>query len=140
VPTFGAIYLLNTFLFPFLAIRSIASERQHGGLKLLLQLPLEPARIVAVKSLALILVWTLALVPALMAMILWVALGGHLQIGELLTVVAGHALYAMVIAGVAFLSAAVMDSSATAAILTLSFTLGSWALEFGGATQAWAAT
>ena len=39
VPTFGALYLANTFLFPFLAIRTISNEKQTGSLKLLLQLP-----------------------------------------------------------------------------------------------------
>ncbi|MBV9599748.1 MAG: cupredoxin domain-containing protein [Chloroflexi bacterium] len=135
-PTFGAIYLLNTFLFPFLAIRSIGGERQHGGLKLLLQLPISPARLVAVKVLALGVCWTLALVPALLGMLFWMMLGGHLQFAELLTVIAGHGLYALVIAGVAFLTAALTDSIATAAILTLAVTLGSWALDFAGATQA----
>ena len=39
VPAFGAYDLAATFLFPFVAIRAIASEKQSGGLKLLLQLP-----------------------------------------------------------------------------------------------------
>ena len=39
VPTFGALYLANTLLFPFVAIRSLSQEKQTGSLKLLLQLP-----------------------------------------------------------------------------------------------------
>jgi ABC-type transport system involved in multi-copper enzyme maturation permease subunit len=38
-PTFGAYDLAATFLFPFVAIRVIAAEKQNGGIKILLQLP-----------------------------------------------------------------------------------------------------
>ena len=78
--------------------------------------------------------WAIALVPTLSALAIWgLLLGGHLYWPELLTVLLGHALYAFVIAGVAFLAAAVTESSATAAIVALSFTLGSASLEFAGA-------
>ena len=135
VPTFGAVYLMNTFLLPFVAIRLIGNEKQTGALKLVLQLPISINRLVAVKLAALGVGWAIALVPTLSALAIWgLLLGGHLYWPELLTVLLGHALYAFVIAGVAFLAAAVTDSSATAAIVALSFTLGSWILEFAGTT------
>src|SRR5689334_3318973 len=34
IPTFGAVYLMNTFLLPFVAIRAIGNEKQTGALKL----------------------------------------------------------------------------------------------------------
>src|SRR5437763_1866012 len=135
IPTFGAVYLMNTFLLPFVAIRAIGNEKQTGALKIALQLPVGVNRLVGVKLAALAVGWCIALLPALSALAIWgLLLGGHLYIPELLTVLLGHALYALVIAGVAFLAAAVTESSATAAILALSFTLGSWILEFAGTT------
>src|SRR5882762_2292208 len=53
VPTFGAYDLVATFLFPFVAIRMIAAEKQSGGLKLLLQLPGSLAMKVSAKALML---------------------------------------------------------------------------------------
>jgi ABC-2 type transport system permease protein len=136
IPTFGAVYLLNTFLLPFVAIRVIGNEKQTGALKLLLQLPIGSNRVVGIKLAALAVGWAVALIPTLSALLIWgVLLGGHLYLPELATVLLGHALYAFVIAGFAFLAAAVTESPATAAILTLSFTLASWILEFAGNTS-----
>lgn len=134
VPTFGAVYLMNTFLLPFVAIRLIGNEKQTGALKLVLQLPIGINRLVAVKLAALGVGWSIALLPTLSALAIWGwLLGGHLYWPELLTALLGHALYAFAIAGVAFLAAAVTESSATAAIVALAFTLGSASLEFAGA-------
>jgi hypothetical protein len=46
----------------------------------------------------------------------------------------GHALYALAVAGIAFFAAALAESAATAAIVTLAFTLGFWVLDFAAAT------
>ena len=133
IPTFGAVYLMNTFLLPFVAIRAIGNEKQTGALKLALQLPIGINRLVAVKLAALAVGWCIALLPTLSALAIWsLLLGGHLYVPELLSVLLGHALYAFVIAGVAFLAAALTESSATAAIVALAFTLASWILEFAG--------
>lgn len=134
-PTLGAVYLMNTFLLPFVAIRSIGNGKQTGALKLVLQLPIGPNRLVAIKLAALGVGWCLALIPTLSALAVWgLLLGGHLYVPEVATALLGHLLYAFVIGGVAFLAAALTESSATAAIVALSFTLGSWILEFAGAT------
>jgi ABC-type transport system involved in multi-copper enzyme maturation permease subunit len=135
VPTLGAVYLMNTFLLPFVAIRLIGNGKQTGALKLVLQLPIGPNRLVAIKLAALGVGWLIALIPTLSALAVWgLLLGGHLYLPEVATALLGHALYAFVIAGVAFLAAALTESSATAAIVALSFTLGSWILEFAGTT------
>src|SRR5207302_6286794 len=134
-PTLGAVYLMNTFLLPFVAIRLIGNGKQTGALKLVLQLPIGPSRLVAIKLVALGVGWLIALIPTLSALGIWALLiGGHLSLPEVATAILGHLLYAFVIAGVAFLAAALTESSATAAIVALSFTLGSWILEFAGTT------
>jgi ABC-2 type transport system permease protein len=135
VPLFGAVYLMNTFLWPFVAIRAIGNEKQTGSLKLVLQLPVGVYRLVAVKLVALFVGWTIAVLPTLSALLIWgLLLGGHLYWPELMSVLLGHLLYALVIAGVSFLAASLTESSATAAIVALAFTLGSWVLEFAGTT------
>jgi ABC-2 type transport system permease protein len=135
IRVFAAVYLLNTFLLPFVAIRAIGNEKQTSTLKLALQLPVGIYRTVAIKLGALFVGWLITLIPAASALVIWsLLLGGHLYGPELLGVLLGHASYALVIAGVAFLAASITESAATAAIVTLAFTLASWILDFAGSS------
>jgi ABC-type transport system involved in multi-copper enzyme maturation permease subunit len=135
IRVFAAVYLMNTFLFPFVAIRAIGNEKQTGSLKLALQLPVGLYRTVGIKLVALMLGWCIALLPTLSALLIWsLLLGGHLYVPELVSVFLGHLLYGLVIAGVSFLAAAITESAATAAIVALAFTLASWILDFAGQT------
>jgi len=70
IPTFGGVYLMNTFLLPFVAIRLIGNEKQTGGLKLLLQLPIGVNRLVGIKLAALGVGWSIALLPTLSALVI----------------------------------------------------------------------
>jgi hypothetical protein len=56
--------------------------------------------------------------------------GGHLSAAETLTLVFGHLLYGLIIGALALFAASITESSATAAIVTLAFTVGSWVLDF----------
>ncbi len=134
VPTFGALYLATTLLFPFIAIRTIGAEKQNGGLKLLLQMPYNIPALIGAKLMALLVAWTLMLVPCLSALAIWQALGGHLGASETLNLLLGHFLYVLVISGIALFAAAITDGS-TAAITTLAFTIGFWVLDFAAAGQ-----
>jgi ABC-2 type transport system permease protein len=135
VPTFGALYLTNTFLFPFVAIRSIAHEKETGGLKLLLQLPSSIGTVMAAKVAALVSAWLLVALPILTAVMLWTAAGGHLGLPELLNLLLGHFLYGFVVIAFALVATALADSSATAAIIALAVTLGFWVLDFAAAGE-----
>lgn len=130
VPTFGAYDLAATFLFPFVAIRAIAAEKQSGGLKLLLQLPGSLATKVTAKALVLLAGWMVSLLPGLLAMVLWKTYGGHLYAPETLNLLLGHLLRAILSAGIAVAAAAIAENAASAAIVTLGFTVGTWALDF----------
>jgi len=130
VPTMGGFYLAITLLFPFIAIRLVAAEKASGGLKLLVQLPYRLSDLVGVKFAILITAWFIALIPILSALIYWRLLGGHLETNETLTLILGHLLYALLIGAISFLAAALTDGGATAAILALTVTLGSWVLDF----------
>jgi ABC-2 family transporter len=130
VPTLGAYALVATFLLPFVAIRLVATERESGAGKLLSQTPSGlPARLAA-KAGVLLVGWLAALLPGLLALLLWRLYGGHLDYGETANVLLGHLLHALLTVAVAVAAAAVCRSSASAAIVALGFTVGTWALAF----------
>jgi hypothetical protein len=130
VPTFGGFYIAMTLLFPFVAIRVIGMEKYTGAIKLLLQTPFGIPKIIAIKLMALLVCWFLTLVPGLSAVVIWQAFGGHLYWPDLLNLLLGQMLYSLVIAGIAFFAASITDNYGTAAIVALSFTIGSWVLDF----------
>lgn len=135
VPTFGAYSLVATLLLPFVVIRLVSAEKESGALGLLLQGPTSLPVMIMLKALVLIFAWTLALVPGLVALLLWRSYGGHLHGPEVLVVVAGHILRGLVVIAIAFAAAAITDSAASAAVLALAATLGTWALDFVAQVQ-----
>jgi ABC-2 type transport system permease protein len=130
VPTLGSFYVGVTLLFPFVAIRALGSEKETGALRLLVQLPYGSATLVTAKLVAIASAWLLCAIPALSALAIWTLLGGHLGAAETLNLLVGQLLYGLLIGAIALFAAATADSSATAAIITLAFTIGSWVLDF----------
>src|SRR5690349_6427602 len=130
VPTFGAYAIAVTLLFPFVAIRLVSSEKQSGSLKLLLQSRASLGTMLGVKLLVVVGAWLLAWLPGLAALALWRAYGGHLAGAEVAAVLLGHLLRATVTCAFAIAAASLTDNAATAAVVTLALTLGSWALDF----------
>jgi ABC-type transport system involved in multi-copper enzyme maturation permease subunit len=135
VPSFGALYLGVTLLFPFVAIRTLGHEKETGALRLLVQLPYRMASLIAAKLGAISVAWIIASLPALTVLAIWAALGGHLYAPETLNLLLGHLLYGLLVGSIGLFAAAVSDSAATAAIIALAFTIGSWILDFGLAGQ-----
>jgi hypothetical protein len=130
VPTFGAFYVAVTLLFPFVAIRALGEEKQSGALRLLVQLPYRAVTLVFVKLAAIFFAWLMSATLVLSSLFVWWIGGGHLSTAETLTLVLGHALYGLLIGAVALFAASITDSSATAAIVTLAFTIASWVIDF----------
>jgi ABC-type transport system involved in multi-copper enzyme maturation permease subunit len=135
VPTFGALYVAVTLLFPFVAIRSLGREKETGALRLLLQLPYRVPTLIAAKMAAIFGAWLVALFPAASAVVIWAMLGGHLFVPETANLVLGHLLYGLLVGAIALFAASISESSATAAIIALAFTIGSWVLDFALAGQ-----
>ncbi|RLB66773.1 MAG: ABC transporter permease, partial [Deltaproteobacteria bacterium] len=135
VPTFGAYYLSETLLLPFVAIRLIGLDKQSGALKLLLQLPLSPLSLCGIKIIAMGFVWLISLLPAALVLIFWHNLGGHLYLPEIAVLFAGHGLYSLTVVAIAMFAATITDSLPTAAMFCLAVTLGSWILDFAAAGQ-----
>ena len=130
VPTFGAYDIAVTLLFPFVEIRLVSSEKESGALKLMLQSPASMTTMLAAKGIALIAGWLIAWVPGLIALALWRIYGGSLYAPELLNLLLGHLLRVVLSSGIAVAAAAIAKTAASAAIATLGFTVGTWALEF----------
>ena len=130
VPSLGAWYVGTTLLFPFVAIRVLSQEKESGALRLLVQLPYRSSTLVVAKLVAVLAAWGLASLPALSAMGIWGLLGGHVSPPETLNLLAGHLCYGILVGAIALFSASLSDSAATAAIITLAFTIGSWVLDF----------
>ena len=130
VPTFGSFYVAVTLLFPFVAIWVLGQEKESGALRLLLQLPYSPSTVILAKLGAVLAAWALVSVPALSAIAIWLFLGGHLAPSETLNLLLGHLLYGLLIGAIALFAATISESSATAAIITLSATIGSWVVDF----------
>ncbi len=130
VPAFGAYDLAVTLLFPFVAIRLVSADRSTGAWKLMLQSPPGMGSMLGAKAMVLLAGWTIAWIPGLLCVALWKAYGGALWAPELANLLAGHMVRLLLSAGVAVAAAAAANSAAGAAIATLGFTVGTWALDF----------
>jgi ABC-type transport system involved in multi-copper enzyme maturation permease subunit len=130
VPTFGAFYVAVTLLFPFVAIRALGHEKETGSLRLLVQLPYRSSTLVLAKLAAVFAAWALVSIPAISALAMWLLLGGHLAPSETLNLLFGHLLYGLLVGVIALFAAAISESAATAAIIALAATIGSWVLDF----------
>jgi ABC-2 type transport system permease protein len=130
VPTLGASYVAVTLLFPFVAIRVLGLEKESGALRLQVQMPYRSSTLITAKLAAVLAAWVLSSVPALSALAIWRLFGGHLSAPETLNVLLGHLLYGLLVGAIALFAASVSESAATAAIVTLAFTIGSWVLDF----------
>src|SRR2546430_8394262 len=130
VPTLGASYVAVTLLFPFVAIRALGLEKESGALRLLVQMPYRSSTLIAAKLAAVLAAGVFSSIPAFSALVIWRLFGGHLSAPETLNLLFGHLLYGLLVGAIALFAASVSESAATAAIVTLAFTIGSWVLDF----------
>ena len=133
IPTYGAIYLALTLLFPFVAVQTISADRESGALRLLFQTPLRSSALLAAKAAAVQLAWLLVELPGLLVLLIWRLSGGHIFALETLCLLLGHFLYGVIVIAISLFAAAVAESSSSAALLALACTLGSWVLDFAAA-------
>jgi len=129
-PTLGAYDLAITLLFPFVAIRLIASEKSSDALKLMLQWPASIGSQIFAKVLALLGAWIVSLAPFFIALALWRGYGGHLNVAEVLNLLGGYTLRYLLTISIAMAAGSLMSGAANAAIVVLGFTIGTWALDF----------
>jgi hypothetical protein len=134
-PTFSACEVAAVFLLPFVAIRMVSGDRQSGALKIEAQHPMPALARIGAKALILAAAWLVALLPGAIAIGLWRSYGGSIYPPEVATVAFGHVLNAGLTIALAAVTAAVSEHPSTAAILTLSVTVGTWILNFIAAVQ-----
>jgi ABC-2 type transport system permease protein len=134
-PTFSACELAAAFLLPFVGIRLVAGDRQTGALRFELQHSMSALTRMTAKALVLLGGWIIASAAPLVAVVLWRAYGGTLYPPELASVAAGHLLNAGISIALAACTAAISEHPSTAAILTLSVTVGTWILNFVAAVH-----
>src|SRR5206468_2819430 len=85
---------------------------------------------VAAKAAVLFCGWLLASLAPLAAVALWKSYGGSIYAPELASVVLGHLLNAGLTIALAAAMASISDHPSTAAILTLTVTVGTWIVNF----------
>jgi len=129
-PTFSACEVAAAFLLPFVAIRVVSGDRQSGALKLEMQHPMPAVARVTAKALVLFGGWLVVMAAPFLSIVLWRSYGGHVYAPEVATVVIGHLLNAALTIALAAAAAAVTEHPSTAAIVTLSVTVGTWILNF----------
>jgi hypothetical protein len=134
-PTFSALEIAASFLLPFVAIRAVAGDRTSGALKLELQQGMAPVSMIGAKALVLGAGWLLTGIPVVVAGILWASYGGSLYAPEVASLALGHLLNAAIVIALAAAAASLSEHPSTAAILVLSFTVGTWVLGFVAAFQ-----
>lgn len=134
-PTFSACELAAAFLLPFVGIRLVSGDKQSGALKIELQHSMSALARIAAKALVLLAGWSFASAAPLVAIVLWKAYGGSAYAPELVTIAFGHLLNAGLTIALAAATASLTDHPSTAAILTLSVTVGTWILNFIAAVQ-----
>jgi hypothetical protein len=134
-PTFSAYELVAAFLLPFVAIRLVSGDRQSGALVLEQQHRLSSVARVGAKALVLFAGWVIASLGAVVALALWIGYGGSAYAPEIGAVALGHLLNAGLTIALAASMAAVAEHPATAAILTLAVTVGTWIVSFAAAVH-----
>jgi ABC-2 type transport system permease protein len=134
-PTFSACELAAAFLLPFVGIRLVSGDRQSGALKIEMQHPLSSFARVTVKAKVLMLGWLIATAAPLIGVALWASYGGSIYFPELLAVFAGHLLNGGLTIALAATAAALTEHPATAAIVTLTVTVGTWLINFAAAVN-----
>jgi hypothetical protein len=134
-PVFGAYAVIATLLYPFVAIRAVAAEKESGAHALALQGGHHPITLVLVKFFVLLSAWVALWIPGIVALGLWSAAGGHLGMVETVGVLSGHFARGAFVAALGIACAAATESGASAAVLALAVTLGGWAVDFSASVR-----
>jgi ABC-2 type transport system permease protein len=129
-PTFSAYELIAIFMLPFVAIRLVSGDEQSGAAAIEKQRPFPAIGRVGVKFGVLLGGWLVANLAAMLAMGLWLLYGGHIAAREVGVVAVGQLLNAGLAAALGLATASIATHPSTAAILTLTVTVGSWVVEF----------
>ena len=130
LPHIGGLLYHRYFAFSLCGDPHAWERKRSGALRLLIQLPFQPSTLIGAKLAAVFFALLISIVPAISALMIWGLLGGHLYLLETINLLFGHVLYGLLVGAIALFAASISESAATAAIISLSFTIGSWVLDF----------
>lgn len=138
-PTYGGADFCLTLLGPTVAARVLAIEKERRTLHARLLAVASPLRLLLAKTTAAAVALTLLLVPVLFTMLLWTCSGGQLGAAELVTLLAGGLLHALLLASLATAAAAWTRGAAQATTVALALSLSAWVIDAGSdfAALAW---
>ena len=130
VPTFGGWFMIISLISPFLFIQSISKEKKHNTIALLAGLPESLGKILFIKFLSAMIFLLILLIFTLPIFLIWYITGGHIPLGEVLVLLLGHLLYAILIISISFFCSSLFNDSTQASIMALSLIIFSWFLDF----------
>ena len=130
VPTFGGWFMIISLLAPFLFIQSINKEKKYNTIALLTGLPESLNKILFIKFFSAILFLLILLILILPVFVIWYIAGGYIPITEVLLLIIGHLLYAILIITISFFCSSIFSDSTQASIMALSLIIFSWFLDF----------
>lgn len=128
-PSLGALELATSLLVPILAVRAVAVEKERGTFRASCLAAGSHARVIARKLGATSLATILFVLVAALDLVLYVALGGSLDLVESLTAVTGHLLQALFVCALSIAAASLTRTNAQAITVALLASIASWAIE-----------
>lgn len=128
-PTLGGVSFSLALLGPILASRSLAIEKERNTYGALCLATGAYQRVVIGKWLASALGCALLLVPAILLLVCFGAVGGHVDWPEVVVALGGELLHLLVIASAAVAAAAWTRTLAQAITLALLLSLSAWAID-----------
>lgn len=138
-PTVGGAELALALLAPLVASRVLAIEKERRSFRPLALAEGSIPRVLMTKLVAAAAGCLLFTLPVLVSLTSFVALGGQLDLVEILPVLLGHVLYLVLVVAVSMAAAAWTETAALAATVVILFSVASWALDAaeGFAALAW---
>lgn len=130
-PTLGGCQLAVAVLVPVIAARVLAVEKERNTFGSTALAARSPGRVVMAKAVAAIAAASLVLAGPFVLLVLFVVLGGHVDVPELFVALAGHVLHVALVAMASVTAAAWTRTVAQATTLAIVLSLASWAIEAG---------
>ena len=131
VPAFGGVFILLSLFLPFLIIPLIVLEKERNSLSVLLQIPFTITQILISKLIASTLFLMLIFSFFIPGTVIWIFLGGHIPVAELLLLSCGYFLYGILIITISLFSASIFKNSSGASIFAIFIITLSWIIDFG---------
>lgn len=130
-PTLGGCQLAVAVLVPVIAARLLAVEKERNTFGAAALAAGSPGRVAQRKVISALAAASLALVAPIVLVLLFVIVGGHLDVPELFVALGGHVFHVALVAMASVATAAWTRTVAQATTLAVVISLASWALEAG---------